>query len=96
MYPESLLINKLKWFLIQFIKKYQTQYRYLGKYLLGQIKKKTKQKQNIQIPPSVSTIILSGRTQNFVGLEESVTLKIVRQNPPRSEWEWESPLSDSQ
>jgi hypothetical protein len=28
MYPESLLINKLKWFLIQFIKKYQTQYRY--------------------------------------------------------------------
>jgi hypothetical protein len=37
MYPESLLINKLKWFLIQFIKKYQKQYRYLGKYLLGQI-----------------------------------------------------------
>jgi hypothetical protein len=37
MYPESLLINKLKLFLIQFIKKYQTQYRYLGKYLLGQI-----------------------------------------------------------
>jgi hypothetical protein len=36
----------------------------------------------------------------FVGLEESVTLKIVRQNPPRSEWEypmseWESPLSYS-
>ena len=37
MYPESLLINKLKGFLIQFIKKYQTQYRYLGKYLLEQI-----------------------------------------------------------
>jgi hypothetical protein len=30
-----------------------------------------------------STIILSGRTHSFVGLEESVTLKIVRQNPPR-------------
>ena len=40
---------------------------------------------HVQIPPSVSTIILSGRTQSFVGLEESVTLKIVRQNPPRSE-----------
>jgi hypothetical protein len=39
----------------------------------------------LQIPPSVSTIILSARTQSFVGLEESVTLKIVRQNPPRSE-----------
>ena len=38
MYPESLLINKVKRFLIKFIKKYQTQYRYLGKYLLlGQI-----------------------------------------------------------
>ena len=49
----------------------------------------------LQIPQSVSTIILSGRTQSFVGLEESVTLKIVRQNHPRSEWEWESPLSDS-
>jgi hypothetical protein len=47
------------------------------------LKKKKKQKQNIQIPPSVSTIILSGRTQSFVRLEESVTLKIVRQNPPR-------------
>jgi hypothetical protein len=34
----------------------------------------------VQIPPSVSTIILSGRTQSVVGLEESVTLKIVRQN----------------
>ena len=41
MYPESLLINKLKWFLIQFIKKYQTQYRYSGKYLLDRYKKKT-------------------------------------------------------
>jgi hypothetical protein len=28
---------------------------------------------------------VSGRTQSFVGLEESVTLKIVRQNPPMSE-----------
>jgi hypothetical protein len=33
-------------------------------------------------PPSVSTIILSGRTWSFVGLEESVTLKIIRQNRP--------------
>jgi hypothetical protein len=40
---------------------------------------------DVQIPPSESTIILSGRTQSFVGHEESVTLKIVRQNPPRSE-----------
>ena len=39
--------------------------------------------QDIQIPPSLSTIILSCRTQSFVGLEECVTLKIVRQNPPR-------------
>jgi hypothetical protein len=30
---ESWLIHKIKWFLIQFIKKYQSQYRYLGKYL---------------------------------------------------------------
>jgi hypothetical protein len=30
----------------------------------------------IQIPPSVSTIILSGQTQSFVGLEKSVALKI--------------------
>ena len=37
---------------------------------------------DVQIPPSESTIILSGRTQSFVGLEESVTLKIVRQNRP--------------
>ena len=37
---------------------------------------------NVQILPSVSTIILSGRTQSFVGLEESITLKIVRQNRP--------------
>jgi hypothetical protein len=29
--------------------------------------------------------VLSGRTRSFVGLEESVTLKIVRQNPPMSE-----------
>ena len=41
MYPESLLINKWKWFLIQFIKKYQTQYGYLGKYLLDRFLKKT-------------------------------------------------------
>jgi hypothetical protein len=39
----------------------------------------------VEIPPSTSTIILSGRTRSFVGLEEGVTLKIVRQNPPRSE-----------
>jgi predicted thioesterase len=36
----------------------------------------------LQISPSVSTIILSGRTQSFVGHGESVTLKIVRQNRP--------------
>ena len=36
----------------------------------------------IQIPPSVSTIIISGWTQSFVGLEESVTLKIGQQNRP--------------
>jgi hypothetical protein len=36
----------------------------------------------LQIPLTVSTIILSGRTQSFVALEESVTLKIVRQNRP--------------
>ena len=40
MHPESLLINKLKWFLMPFIKKYQTQYRYLGKYLLDRFIKK--------------------------------------------------------
>ena len=40
MQTESLLIHKLKWFLIQFIKKYQSQYRYLGKYLLDRLKKK--------------------------------------------------------
>ena len=33
MQTESWLIHKLKLFLIQFIKKYQSQYRYLGKYL---------------------------------------------------------------
>ena len=31
---------KLKWFLIQFIKKYPSQYRYLGKYLLDWFLKK--------------------------------------------------------
>jgi hypothetical protein len=41
----------------------------------------------LQIPPSVSTIILSGRTQSFVGLEESVTLKIVRQNGPTKSYQ---------
>ena len=34
MQTESWIIHKLEWFLIQFIKKYQSQYRYLGKYLL--------------------------------------------------------------
>jgi hypothetical protein len=32
MQTESWLIHKLKWFLIQFIKKYQSQYRYLGRF----------------------------------------------------------------
>jgi hypothetical protein len=31
---------------------------------------------------------------SFAGLVERVTLKIVRQNPPRSEWEWEYPMSE--
>jgi hypothetical protein len=48
MYSESLLINKLKWFWIQFIKKYQTQYRYLGKYLLDRFKKNQKKNQTIK------------------------------------------------
>ena len=52
----------------------------------------------IQIPPGVSTIKLSGRTQSFVGLHSSnvrpncptklsdkISDQIVRQNPPRSE-----------
>ena len=34
MQTESWLFHKLKWLLIQLIKKYQWQYRYLGKYLL--------------------------------------------------------------
>jgi hypothetical protein len=33
MKTECWLIQKLKWFLTQFIKKYQSQYRYLGQYL---------------------------------------------------------------
>ena len=35
MQTESWLFHKLKWVLIQFIKKYPSQYRYLGKYLLA-------------------------------------------------------------
>ena len=95
MYPESLLNNKLKWFLIQFIKKYQTQYRYLGKYLLGQSDLKKTKTKHTDPSKCINDHTLRSDT-SFVGLEESVTLKIVRQNPPRSEWEWESPLSDSQ
>jgi hypothetical protein len=34
MQTESWLFHKLKWLLIQFIKKYPSQYRYLSKYLL--------------------------------------------------------------
>jgi hypothetical protein len=40
---------------------------------------------HIQIPPSVSTIKHSGRTESFVGLHTDKCPTNVRPNPPRSE-----------
>jgi OTU domain-containing protein 5 len=58
---------------------------YLQWLMDNQNRAKTHTSVSIQIPPSVSTIKHSGRTESFVGLHTDKCPTNVRPNPPRSE-----------